>query len=58
MYGFGGAEKGKSSKTIGFYSIFEGVKGATANLEPAASERAGPVGRGKGEGKPPPCGLV
>ena len=42
MYGLGGAEKGKSLKTIWFYNIFEGVKGATSNLEPAARKRAEP----------------
>ena len=28
MYGLGGAENGKSLKSIGFKGIFEGVKGA------------------------------
>ena len=58
MYGLGGAEKGKILKNISFSSNFEGVKGAMSNLAPAAIERAGPVGRGKGEGKPPPRGIV
>ena len=49
MYGLGGAEKGDTLKTVGFLSSFEGVKMGTRDLEPAAAERAGPVGRCMGE---------
>ena len=55
--GLVGPKRGKVKKPLVF-KTFKGVKGATRNLKPAATERAGPVGRGKGEGKPPPCGLV
>ena len=40
--GLVGPKRGKVKKLSVFKSIFEGVKGATGNLAPAAVERAGP----------------
>ena len=37
--------------------MFEGVKEATGNLEPAATKRAGPVGGGRGRETVPLVGL-
>ena len=40
--GLVGPKRGKVKKLLVFKSIFEGVKGATGNLKPAAIERAEP----------------
>ena len=40
--GLVGPKRGKAKKLLVFNSIFEGVKGATSNLEPAATKRAEP----------------
>ena len=56
--GLVGPKTGKVKKVLVFKSIFEGVKGARSSPRVQRSSREIPSGRGKGEGKPPPCGLV
>ena len=40
--GLVGPKRGEVKKSNGFQTIFQGVKGATSNLRPAASKRAEP----------------